>query len=105
MGLGPVSPAGVLVFTSSERFDEMARFYRDVLGLPARSDRPGFINFVFGDQRLTVAVHSAVGGPSRDPDRLMINFSTEDVASAVAHLVAAGVDIVRYAEREKWGGW
>ena len=89
MGLGPVWPAGVLVFTSSERFDEMARFYRDVLGLPVRSDRPGFINFVFGD----------------DPDRLMINFSTEDAASAVAHLVAAGVDIVRNAEREKWGGW
>ena len=105
MGLGPVWPAGVLVFTSSERFDEMARFYRDVLGLPVRSDRPGFINFVFGDQRLTVAIHSAVSGPSHDPDRLMINFSTLDAASAVAHLVAAGVDIVRNAEREKWGGW
>ena len=105
MGLGRVWPAGVLVFTSSERFDEMARFYRDVLALPVRSDRPGFINFVFGEQRLSVAIHSDVNGSSRDPDRLMINFSTEDAASAVAYLKAAGVDIVRYAEREKWGGW
>ncbi len=105
MGLGPVWPAGVLVFTSSGRFDEMARFYRDVLALPVRSDRPGFINFAFGDQRLTVAIHSEVSGSSRDPDRLMINFSTHDVESAVAHLTEAGVDIVRYAEREKWGGW
>ena len=105
MGLGAVWPAGVLVFTSSDRFEEMARFYREVLALPVRSDRPGFINFAFGDQRLTVAIHSEVSGSSRDPDRLMINFSTDDVASAVAHLTEVGVDIVRYAEREKWGGW
>jgi predicted enzyme related to lactoylglutathione lyase len=105
MALGPVWPAGVLVFTSPDRFEEMARFYRDVLGLPVRSDRPGFINFAFDDQRLTVAIHSEVAGSSRDPDRLLINFSTDDVASAVAHLTDAGVDIVRYAEREKWGGW
>ena len=105
MGLGPVWPAGVLVFTSSDRFEEMARFYRDVLAFPVRSDRPGFINFAFGDQRLTVAIHSEVSGSSRDPDRLMINFSTDDVAAVVAHLTQAGVDIVRYAEREKWGGW
>ena len=105
MGLGAVWPAGVLVFTSSDRFEEMARFYREVLALPVRSDRPGFINFAFGDQRLTVAIHSEVSGSSRDPDRLMINFSTDDVASAMAHLREVGVDIVRYAEREKWGGW
>lgn len=105
MPLGSVSPAGILIFTSQDRFEPMARFYREVLDLPVRSDREGFINFVFGEQRLTVAVHSAVAGPSREPDRIMINFSTNDVASAVAHLVEFGVEIVRNAERERWGGW
>ncbi|MBK5267446.1 MAG: VOC family protein [Acidimicrobiia bacterium] len=105
MSLGPVQPAGILIFTSLDRFEAMARFYRDTLGLPVRSDRQGFINFEFENQRLTVAVHSEVEGPSQDPKRIMINFATGDVEAAVAHLARAGVEIVRYAEREKWGGW
>jgi predicted enzyme related to lactoylglutathione lyase len=105
MSLGPVQPAGTVIFTSLDRFEAMARFYRGTLGLPVRSDRQGFINFAFGNQRLTVAVHSEVEGSSKDPKRIMINFATEDVDGAVAHLARAGVEIVRYAEREKWGGW
>lgn len=105
MSLGPVRPAGTLIFTSADRFDALARFYRDTLELPVRSDRAGFINFSFGDQRLTVAVHSDVVGSSKDPNRVMLNFATGDAAAVVSHLAAAGVQIVRYTEREKWGGW
>ena len=54
--------AGVIVWTSSDRFDEMATFYRDVLELTPRSQRPGFINFEWAETRLTVAVHSDIIG-------------------------------------------
>lgn len=82
----------------------MAAFYRDVLALPVRSDRDGFINFDFGGQRLTVAVHSELSGPARDAKRVMVNFATDDIESDVARLVAAGVRLIRHAERERWGG-
>ena len=82
----------------------MAAFYRDMLALPVRSDRPGFINFAFGDQRLTVAVHSEVEHASVDPKRILINFAIGDIEAAVSYLKANGVPILRHAERERWGG-
>ena len=102
--MGPLSPAGVLISTSPDRFPRMAAFYRDILALPVRSDRAGFINFAFGDQRLTVAVHSDVDDVSLDPKRILINFAIDDIDAAVAHLRANGVQIIRHAERERWGG-
>ena len=82
----------------------MAAFYRDILALPVRSDRPGFINFVFGDQRLTVAVHSEVDNVSLDPKRILINFAIADIEAGVSHLRTNGVPIIRHTERERWGG-
>lgn len=69
------SIAGVLVWTSSDGFEEMAEFYVDVLGLRPRSRRPGVVNFEWGTRRLTVAVHSEVTGMSADPNRIMINLT------------------------------
>ena len=37
--------AGVLIWTAAERFDAMARFYRDTLGLTPRTQKSGFVNF------------------------------------------------------------
>lgn len=82
----------------------MERFYREILGLTPRSQREGFINFAWGDVRLTVAVHDHVGGSSAEPERVMINLATDDIEAAHARLVAAGVPVRRPPERESWGG-
>lgn len=76
--------AGVLVSTTSERFPAMRAFYVETLGLRPRSDRPGFANFDFGHSRLTIALHDGVRGPAGEPFRVMINFRTDDITSAVA---------------------
>ena len=59
--------AGVLIWTEAGRFEEMARFYRDRLGLTPRTSKPDFISFDWGGVRLSVSVHDGVRGPSRDP--------------------------------------
>lgn len=96
--------AGVLVWTEAERFDALRSFYVDVLGLTPRSDRPGFVNFAWGGQRLTIHLHDAVSGPTTEPHRVMINLAVEGIDELVARARAAGVTIVREPERESWGG-
>lgn len=100
-----VGLAGVLVWTSGERFTAMRRFYVETLGLEPRSERHQFVNFEWGGVRLTVAVHDDVGGPATDSDRLMVNFEVFDIERVVDRLSAAGVVFERLPEQESWGGW
>lgn len=95
---------GVLVYTSADRFAEMRRFYVDTLGLRPRSDRSGFVNFEFGEQRLTVAVHSEISAGNRDPLHVMINLITDDIDNTYRAAVVRGAQSLRPPEREKWGG-
>jgi predicted enzyme related to lactoylglutathione lyase len=96
--------AGVLIWTEAERFESMARFYRDVLGLTPRTSKPDFINFDWGGVRLSVSVHDRVRGASRDPLRVMVNLAVDDIHAVHARLVAAGVAFTRPPETEDWGG-
>jgi len=97
---------GVLLWTEAGRFDALAAFYRDVLGLPVRTDRPGHLAFEWPDgMRLTIGVHRLVHGPAADPHRLMVNLAVTDIAAAAATLRSRGVQFVREPSPEPWGGW
>ncbi|HXJ81382.1 MAG TPA: VOC family protein [Candidatus Methylomirabilis sp.] len=96
--------AGVLIWTEQERFDTMAQFYRDRLGLTPRTSKPDFINFDWGGVRLSVSVHDRVSGHSRDPFRIMVNLAVDDIRAAHARLREAGVVFTRPPEVEEWGG-
>ena len=96
--------AGVLIWTSAERFEAMARFYRDRLGLTPRTVKPDFINFDWGGVRLSVSVHDRVAGASADPLRIMVNLAVGDIRAVHARLEAAGVVFTRPPEAEEWGG-
>ena len=95
---------GVLLCASEERFSPMRDFYIHALGLAPRSDRPGFVNFELGDQRLTVAVHSDVDSANSDPLHVMINLLTDDISNTYSRALAHGAESLRPPEREKWGG-
>ena len=101
-GLGPVN--GVLVWTEAARFRALRDFYVEKLGLVPRADRDGHVDFEWGGLRLTIAVHHDVGGPARDPLRVMINFAVEDIEAEYARLREAGVAFSRPPGREPWGG-
>jgi predicted enzyme related to lactoylglutathione lyase len=96
--------AGILIWTEPERFEAMAAFYRDCLGLTPRTSKPDFINFEWAGVRLSVSIHDRVRGASRDPLRIMVNLAVDDIHAVHARLVAAGVVFVRPPEREDWGG-
>lgn len=97
--------AGVLIWTEATRFDAMARFYRETLGLAPRSRRDDFINFDWHGVRLSIGVHGRVGGGASDPLRIMINLEADDIRAVHRRLVAAGVAFSRPPEQEDWGGW
>jgi predicted enzyme related to lactoylglutathione lyase len=97
--------AGVLIWTEADRFPAMARFYRETLGLPARSAKPDFVNFDWRGIRLSVGVHDRVDGPSQDPLRIMLNLAVDDIRAVHERLSRAGVNFTRAPEREDWGGW
>ena len=97
--------AGVLLWTSKERHHAMAAFYRDVLGLTPRSERPGFISFEWGNVRLTISTHSGVAGVATDPLRIMVNLEVTDIAATASRLSKAGVGFSREPSEEPWGGW
>jgi predicted enzyme related to lactoylglutathione lyase len=99
-----VGLAGVLIWTSAERFSAMRRFYVETLGLRPRSDRPNFVNFQIGAARLTVGVHQGVDGISRDPLRIMINLGVTDIHSAHERMTSVGVPCLRPPSQESWGG-
>jgi predicted enzyme related to lactoylglutathione lyase len=96
--------AGVLIWTERERFPEMARFYRDQLGLTPRTSKPDFINFDWAGLRLSVSVHDRVRGRSHDPLRIMVNLLVDDIRAVHARLSEAGVVFTRPPEAEEWGG-
>jgi predicted enzyme related to lactoylglutathione lyase len=96
--------AGVLLWTSPDRFEAMARFYREILGLEARTRKADFVNFDWHGVRLSVGVHDGVRGASRDPRRVMVNLAVDDIQAAFRRLGAAGVVFTRPPEREAWGG-
>jgi len=97
--------AGVLIWTEAVRFPAMARFYRETLGLTARTVKADFVNFAWGGVRLSVGVHGGVHGTSGDALRIMVNLAVADIHAAHARLAAAGVVFTRPPEREEWGGW
>ena len=96
--------AGVLIWTEAARFDAMARFYRETLGLTPRTAKSDFVNFDWAGVRLSVSVHDRVGGASRDPLRIMVNLAVDDIDAVHARLVRAGVVFTRPPEAEDWGG-
>lgn len=101
----PVSDlTGVLIHTTPERHGVMRDFYVDALGLTPRSNRTGFVNFEFGERRLTIGLHDAVAGPTSEPVRIMVNFEVEDIHGMYERLISHGAPAIRPPSPEPWGG-
>ena len=75
----------IILFTS--QFEDMAKFYRDTLGLAVAGREDGWIDFNAGSCNL--ALHADGGKPGKRPPK--IAFYTADVAKARAALMKRGV--------------
>ena len=100
--------AGLVIWTTPERYPAMRSFYVDTLGLAPRSDRDQFVSFVLSaadDVRLNISVHREVEGAARDPLRIMLLLRVDDIHATATRLAADGVMFTRQPEQEPWGGW
>lgn len=88
---------------TSEQPERLQAFYREVIGLKPNPefgegafDASGTMFFVDG--------HSETKGPSKEPQRVLINFFVEDLAAEQKRLEGQGVKFLRAAGKEEWGG-
>lgn len=83
--------------------DRLGTFYRDVIGLEGNADI-GPNAFNAGGTTFLIDGHSEVSGPNSDPPRVLINFFVDDLSAEQERLESAGVEFIRKAGREEWGG-
>jgi predicted enzyme related to lactoylglutathione lyase len=84
----------------------LATFYEKVLGKPADmvDQENGFFGWQVGSSYFSVLDHSEMGGKTKDPGRVMMNFETTQVKEEFERMKAAGAIVIR-APYEMGGGW
>ena len=91
-----------VVNVNSPETEKLIAFYRDTVGLRVNPDfGPGA--FMVGSSSfvaLIVEGHSEVKGATKEPQRVLLNFILNDLASEEARLKDKGVRFVRSATRE-----
>jgi predicted enzyme related to lactoylglutathione lyase len=84
----------------------LATFYEKFLGKPADmvDSENGFFGWQVGSSYLSVLDHSEMGGKTKDPGRVMLNFETSQVKEEFERIKALGAAVIR-APYEMGGGW
>ena len=74
----------------------LAAFYEQVIGKPAdmADSEQGFYGWQVGSTFLGVLEHSDMGGSTKDPGRVMLNFETPEVQAEFERIQALGARVV-----------
>ena len=85
---------------NSDQPEQMIGFYRDIVGLAPNLDfdEPGV--FMAGTTVFIVEGHSEVRGKTKEPQRVLLNFSVDDVLTEQRRLEGQGVKFSRSAAQE-----
>ena len=84
----------------------LAAFYEKVLGKPADmvDQDNGFWGWQAGSAYISVLDHSAMGGNTKDPGRVIFNFETPQVKSEFERIKALGGVVIK-EPYEMGGAW
>ncbi len=84
----------------------LATFYEKVMGKPADmvDSENGFFGWQVGNAFLSVLEHSEMGGPTKDPGRVMFNFETTQVKEEFERIRALGGVVIK-EPYEMQGAW
>src|SRR5437867_2919583 len=89
----------LIINVNSEQPEEMIAFYRDVVGLATNPDiAPGA--FAVGSTTFLIEGHSEIKGSTKEPQRVLMNFVVQELASEQERLEAQGVTFTRKAADE-----
>jgi predicted enzyme related to lactoylglutathione lyase len=94
---------GFIFNLTSEQPERLTAFYRDVVQLPP-AEGMGETAFNAGGATFIIDGHSETKGSAKEPQRDLINFMVDDIATEEQRLRAQGVPCLRSQGREYWGG-
>lgn len=94
------------IMIGTKQTKAMVDFYAAVFGRPAdmADDAQGFHGWKVGDSYFSILDHSEMGGKTRDPGRVMLNFETSQVKEEFERVKGLGAAVVK-APYEMGGGW
>ena len=94
------------VMIGTKQSKALATFYEKVIGKPADmvDSENGFYGWQAGSAYLSVLEHSEMGGNTKDPGRVMLNFETSQVKEEFERIKALGGVVIK-APYEMGGGW
>ena len=94
------------VMIGTKQSKALATFYEQVIGKPADmvDSENSFYGWQVGSAYLSVLEHSEMGGNTKDPGRVMLNFETSQVKEEFERIKALGGVVIK-APYEMGGGW
>jgi predicted enzyme related to lactoylglutathione lyase len=78
----------------SETPKKLVDFYRQVLALEPKWQEDEFTGFECGASALFIGPHSKVHGQSKNPERIMFNFETNDVGGEFKRMKGLGAKVI-----------
>jgi predicted enzyme related to lactoylglutathione lyase len=94
------------VMIGTQQTKTMAAFYEKVIGKPPdyADSTNVFFGWQVGSSFMGLLEHSEMGGNTKDPGRVMLNFETSQVKEEFERIKALGAKVIR-APYEMGGGW
>ena len=94
------------IMIGTKQSKALVDFYEGVFGKAADmvDEENGFHGWQVGSAYLSVLEHSDMGGSTKDPGRVMINFETAQVKEEFERIKALGAKVVK-EPYEMGGGW
>ena len=85
------------IMIGTKQLKVMAAFYEKVLGSPAGmvDAEHGFYGWQTGSGYFSILEHSEMGGQSKDPGRVLLNFETSQVKEEFERLKGLGARVIR----------
>lgn len=96
------------VMIGSKQAQVMADFYAHVIGKPADmvDDEHGFFGWQTDSGFFSILEHSEMGGQTKDPGRMMLNFETKQVKEEFERIKGLGGVVIREPyEMDGTEGW
>lgn len=82
----------ILLF--SENPKELAEFYKKVFEKEPEMEDEGYTGFLVGNGFITIGHHDRVQGKSSNPERILLNFETEDVENEFERIKDLGTTVI-----------
>ncbi len=85
------------IMIGTKQSKAMVAFYEKVLGKPAdmTDDESGFFGWQTGGTYFAILNHSEMGGKTKDPGRIMLNFETSQVKEEFDRIKGLGATVVQ----------